>query len=450
MAADTIVARATPAGRGGIAIVRLSGPDAASIGSQLAGATPPPRQAVVRTFQDSAGNAIDGGLLLFFSAPNSFTGEDIIELQCHGSPVVVDMLIDRATELGARLARPGEFSQRAFLNDRLDLAQAEAIADLIDATSEQAARSAQRALQGEFSELITALNEQIIQLRVYIEAALDFPDEEVDLLADKGVSKRLEALQIAIHQLRNSARQGQLLRDGIKAVIAGPANVGKSTLLNALAGQQRAIVTDIAGTTRDLLRETVLIDGLPVEFIDTAGLRKSDDPVEQAGIALAEQAIGDADLLLTIDSGDGSSRALEPLEQLILKTAGDAKRIAITNKIDIHHRRAELVEDGDRTHVYLSAKTGEGLDLLRAEIAKVAGFHPDEEGAFIARRRHLDALSRVDQSVAAGRSSLRDHGAGELLAEELRSAQQALGEITGEVTSDDLLGAIFSSFCIGK
>ncbi|RLA15110.1 MAG: tRNA uridine-5-carboxymethylaminomethyl(34) synthesis GTPase MnmE [Gammaproteobacteria bacterium] len=450
MAADTIVARATPPGRGGVAIVRLSGPATAAITAQIAGAVPPARQSVLRTFRDSADEVIDSGLLLFFAAPNSFTGEDVAEFQCHGSPVVVDMLLSRATRLGARLAEPGEFSQRAFLNDRLDLAQAEAIADLIDATSTQAARAAHRMLQGDISSRIHSLVKELIELRVFIEAALDFPDEEVDFLADKRVIQQLDTLEISIADLLDSAQQGQLLRDGIRAVISGPANVGKSTLLNALVGQQRAIVTDIAGTTRDLLHESLLIDGLPVEIIDTAGLRVSDDPVEQAGIALAEQAIGDADLLLVVSEEGASSASLAPVQDLVHQLPKKLRQISIINKIDIEHHPAKVVRDGENVQVYLSAKTGEGLDLLRAEIAAAAGFRPEEEGLVIARRRHLDALLKASQAASAGRGALRNYGAGELLAEELRNAQQALGEITGEVTSDDLLGKIFSSFCIGK
>lgn len=450
MAVDTIVARATAPGKGGVAVVRLSGPTAAAISAQIVGTLPPPRQAVLRDFRDTTGTSIDSGLVIYFRGPNSFTGEDVIEFQCHGSPVVVDLLISQATLLGARLAAPGEYSQRAFLNDRIDLAQAEAIADLIDASSEQAARSAQRVLQGDFSRRVQAITEQLIALRVYIEAALDFPDDEIDFLADSRVTDQLTALETDIQSLSGLAQQGQLLRDGIKVVISGPANVGKSTLLNALAGQQRAIVTDIAGTTRDLLRETLVINGLPLEIIDTAGLRWSDDPVELAGIALAEQAVEDADLVLVIDAMDDCDDAREPLQTVLKKIAGKVKRIAVTNKIDINNLPARVVRGDDGVHLYLSAKTGEGLDLLRAEIVSAAGFEPEQEGLFIARRRHLDALHSAGHSIGTGRILLQAQGAGELLAEELRSAQRALGEITGEVTNDDLLGAIFSSFCIGK
>lgn len=450
MAVDTIVARATAPGKGGVAVVRLSGPTAAAISAQIVGTLPPPRQAVLRDFRDTTGTSIDSGLVIYFRGPNSFTGEDVIEFQCHGSPVVVDLLISQATLLGARLAAPGEYSQRAFLNDRIDLAQAEAIADLIDASSEQAARSAQRVLQGDFSRRVQAITEQLIALRVYIEAALDFPDDEIDFLADSRVTDQLTALETDIQSLSGLAQQGQLLRDGIKVVISGPANVGKSTLLNALAGQQRAIVTDIAGTTRDLLRETLVINGLPLEIIDTAGLRWSDDPVELAGIALAEQAVEDADLVLVIDAMDDCDDAREPLQTVLKKIAGKVKRIAVTNKIDINNLPARVVRGDDGVHLYLSAKTGEGLDLLRAEIVSAAGFEPEQEGLFIARRRHLDALHSAGHSIGTGRILLQAQGAGELLAEELRSALRALGEITGEVTNDDLLGAIFSSFCIGK
>ncbi len=450
MAAETIVARATAPGKGGVAIVRLSGPQSAEIVEQIAGNLPPPRQASLRTFKAQTGEPIDSGLLLFFPAPNSYTGEDVGELQCHGGPVVVDMLISRAIALGARMAMPGEFSHRAFLNNRLDLAQAEAVADLIDAASEQAVRSAQRVLQGDFSARIEGLINQLTDLRVYVEAALDFPDEEVDFLADSSCHQQLEQLLESVLVLIQSSQQGQLLRDGVKAVISGPANVGKSTLLNALAGGQRAIVTEIAGTTRDLIAETLLIEGLPLHIIDTAGLRQSDDPVELAGIALAEQAVKTADLLLIVGADGVSAQQQEPVDKLIATLPPQIKKIYITNKIDTNNQSAQSHREGDKVTVYISAKTGEGLDLLRTEIVKAAGFSPDTEGLFIARRRHLDALSRCAQALNAGKQALLDTGSGELLAEELRTAQRATGEITGEFTSEDLLGAIFSGFCIGK
>lgn len=450
MAVDTIVARTTPHGRGGVAIVRLSGPQSGKIATVLAGSLPAPRQAELRSFKNADDQVIDSGLLLFFRAPHSFTGEDIAEFHCHGSPVVVDMLLARAMQLGARMALPGEFSQRAFLNERIDLAQAEAIADVIDASSDQAALSAQRVLQGDFSRRLHQLAAQLTELRVYIEAALDFPDEEIDFLADQHLVKRVDDLQQAIDDIAGSAQQGQLLRDGIKAVISGPANVGKSTLLNALAGQQRAIVTDIAGTTRDLLRETLIINGLPMEIIDTAGLRESEDPVEQAGILLAQGAMQSADLLLIIEAIDGDTDQRQPLSRAMETIPRRVKQISVINKIDIAGSPPRVNRENGAVQVQLSAKTGEGLDLLRSEIEKAAGYHPGEEGVFIARRRHLDVLRRVSESVSRGRMALQRLGAGELLAEELRVSQVALGEITGEVTPDDLLGEIFSNFCIGK
>lgn len=450
MAVDTIVARTTPHGRGGVAIVRLSGPQSGKIATVLAGSLPAPRQAELRSFKNADDQVIDSGLLLFFRAPHSFTGEDIAEFHCHGSPVVVDMLLARAMQLGARMALPGEFSQRAFLNERIDLAQAEAIADVIDASSDQAALSAQRVLQGDFSRRLHQLAAQLTELRVYIEAALDFPDEEIDFLADQHLVKRVDDLQQAIDNIAGSAQQGQLLRDGIKAVISGPANVGKSTLLNALAGQQRAIVTDIAGTTRDLLRETLIINGLPMEIIDTAGLRESEDPVEQAGILLAQGAMQSADLLLIIEAIDGDTDQRQPLSRAMETIPRRVKQISVINKIDIAGSPPRVNRENGAVQVQLSAKTGEGLDLLRSEIEKAAGYHPGEEGVFIARRRHLDVLRRVSESVSRGRMALQRLGAGELLAEELRVSQVALGEITGEVTPDDLLGEIFSNFCIGK
>ena len=443
---DTIVARATPPGRGGVAIVRLSGPSAGEIAASIGGDLPAPRHAAFRTFCDNTGRVIDSGLLLYFVAPNSFTGEAVVELQCHGGPLVVDALLSRAVELGARLAEPGEFSQRAFLNNRIDLAQAEAIADLIDAASQQAVRGAQRVLQGDFSTQVRQLTDKLIALRLYIEAALDFPEEEVDFLADESVRQQLETLIVECQVLTQSAHQGQLLRDGIKVVIGGSPNVGKSTLLNALAGQQRALVTDIAGTTRDLVKETVLIDGLPLDIIDTAGLRQTDDPVEQAGIALAEAAIDSADLVLHITT----QSELESEQTGLKGLAPDTPLIQVVNKIDLRSESPRIEQKTDFSTIYLSAKSGEGLSLLKQKIAEIVGYRPAEEGVFIARRRHLDALERTTAAINAGSESLLKYGAGELLAEELRQAQQHLAEITGEFTSDDLLGEIFSSFCIGK
>lgn len=442
--ADTIAAVATPTGRGGVAMIRVSGPGVADIAQAIAGELPAPRRAVYQRFRDARGEVIDDGILLYFPGPASFTGEDVLELQGHGGKVVVDMLLRRCLELGARLARPGEFSERAFLNDRLDLAQAEAIADLIDAGSEQAARSAQRALQGAFSQAVNKLLDRLIELRIYVEAALDFPDEEIDFLADRAVSERLDGIKSALDTIRARASQGALLRDGLSLVIVGQPNAGKSTLLNRLAGFDAAIVTDIPGTTRDVLRERISLDGLPLHVIDTAGLRESNDPVEQEGIRRAWQAVEQADVVLLLL--DGTRGPTDDDRAIIARLPERLPVLRVHNKIDLT-RHATGARDGE---LYLSAKTGEGVDVLIAQLKQLVGYHETAEDVFIARRRHLDALARTEAHVLAGEDHLRTTRAGELLAEELRLAQEALGEITGRFTADDLLGRIFSSFCIGK
>jgi tRNA modification GTPase len=444
---DTICAVATPPGRGGVGIIRASGPAAAHIASSLLGAAPKARHAHYARFRDSGGELLDEGLLLYFPAPASFTGEDVVELHGHGGPVVLDRVLQRVLELGGRLARPGEFSERAFLNGKLDLAQAEAIADLIAAGSEESARAAMRSLQGDFSKTIQELVDALIELRVYVESAIDFPDEEIDFLSDGEIETRLATIEVRLADVFKSAQRGQLLRDGMTVVIAGRPNAGKSSLLNGLAGYDAAIVTEIAGTTRDVLREHIHIDGMPLHVIDTAGLRDSVDPVEQEGIRRAWQAIEQADrILLLADDREG----LGEVERSILdKLPADIGVTVIRNKIDLSGAPAGINESGDAVEVRLSALTGDGLPLLREHLKTSMGFD-GQSGGFLARRRHLDALARAETHLLTGRRQLQIHQAGELLAEDLRRAQAALSEITGEFTSDDLLGEIFSSFCIGK
>ncbi|HSB96744.1 MAG TPA: tRNA uridine-5-carboxymethylaminomethyl(34) synthesis GTPase MnmE [Spongiibacteraceae bacterium] len=451
---DTIAAIATPTGRGGVGIVRISGPLAAPIMVQVLGKTIAPRHAHYGAFYEHGANGpqvLDNGIALFFPGPNSFTGEDVLELQGHGGPVILDCLLREILQLGARLARPGEFSERAFLNDKIDLTQAEAIADLIDSASEQAARSALRSLQGEFSRHIDTLIDNLTALRIYVEAAIDFPEEEIDFLADGKVARDLDNLLEQLDLVLLSTRQGALLREGITVVIAGAPNAGKSSLLNALAGRDSAIVTPIAGTTRDVLREHIQIDGLPLHIIDTAGLRDSPDEIEREGIRRAWREIENADhLLLVVDSqlpiaADISSLwpgdAPVPLENLPLTI--------VRNKCDLSNLQPTRIA-GSPTTITLSAKTGAGLDLLRQHLKESVGFATTSEGNFLARRRHVDALQQAREYLCAGQRQLLDTAAGELLAEDLRLCQRTLGEITGAVSADDLLGKIFSSFCIGK
>jgi len=449
MQKDSIAAIATASGRGGVGIIRVSGALALPIAKAIGGITPKPRQAHYRPFIDSHQQVIDEGVLLYFPAPHSFTGEDVLELQAHGGPVLLDMLLRRCLELGARQARPGEFSERAFLNDKLDLAQAEAIADLIEAGSEQAARNALRSLQGAFSRQIDALCEQLTQLRIYIEAAIDFPEEEIDFLADGQVLSQLQALQQTLNQVLHEASQGVLLREGMTLVIAGKPNAGKSSLLNALAGRDSAIVTDIPGTTRDLLREHIQIDGMPLHVIDTAGLRESRDPVEQIGIKRAIEAINQADLVLLVTD---ASQSQAPTWPALLGEAPEPSRTCIIrNKADITGQPPACTQnENGSTQITLSAKTGSGLELLSEHLKQRMGFSASGEGTFSARRRHLEALRQGALHLEQGRVQLTQNAAPELLAEELRHAGQALGEITGQISSDELLGRIFSSFCIGK
>lgn len=440
---------ATPPGRGGVGIVRVSGPKAQEIAQHVLGRTLEPRRAEYLPFKDADNLIIDQGIALFFANPNSFTGEDVLELQGHGGPVVMDMLLNRVIQLGARLAKPGEFSEQAFLNDKLDLAQAEAIADLIDSASQQAARLALRSLQGVFSDQVHQVVEQCIQLRIYVESAIDFPEEEIDFLSEGNVAAQVEELKEQLQQVIDSAYQGQLLREGMTIVIAGQPNAGKSTLLNSLTGKESAIVTDIAGTTRDVLREQILIDGLPVHVIDTAGLRDSNDQVEQIGIQRAWAEIAKADrLLLVVDAAAGITDA----DQAIIDQLPEPRppMTVIRNKIDLSSQQPLIDSQALHPTIQLSAKHGAGVELLRDHLKSCIGYQSSGEGGFMARRRHLDALNRAMQHICEGEAQLLAAAAGELLAEELRQAQESLNEITGEFSSDDLLGRIFTSFCIGK
>ena len=444
---DTIVAPATPPGTGGVAVVRISGPETERIAELLLGRLPRPRTATVSGFRNSAGAIVDTGLALYFPGPASFTGESVLELQGHGGPLVVSMLVDAVVAHGARHATPGEFSKRAFLNDKLDLVQAEAIADLIASGTSQAARAALRSLAGEFSSAIADLQERLTALRLHVEAAIDFPEEEIDFLTDRQLLDRIDDCGRAFEKMLNEAGIGRVLRDGYQAVIVGRPNAGKSSLLNLLSGQEAAIVTEVAGTTRDILREHIEIDGLAVELVDTAGLRHDPDRVEAEGIRRAKDALKKADAILWIQ--DASLEADESTDELEDELPQDVPLIIVRNKIDLSGEIAGQAESNPGA-VNISATTGEGIEQLRTSIRRLAGYRDLGEGAFTARRRHLDALDRARIHFNTGRKALDESSAGELLAEELRLAQMALGEITGEFSSDDLLGRIFSEFCIGK
>ncbi|MCG4452886.1 MULTISPECIES: tRNA uridine-5-carboxymethylaminomethyl(34) synthesis GTPase MnmE [unclassified Pseudomonas] len=450
---ETIAAVATAQGRGGVGIVRVSGPLAGQLALAICQHQLKPRYAHYGPFFADAEQVLDEGLALYFPGPNSFTGEDVLELQGHGGPVVLDLLLRRCLQLGARQARPGEFSERAFLNDKLDLAQAEAIADLIEASSEQAARNALRSLQGEFSRRVYGLTERLISLRIYVEAAIDFPEEEIDFLADGHVLSLLEGVRTDLAEVLREAGQGALLRDGMTVVIAGRPNAGKSSLLNALAGREAAIVTEIAGTTRDVLREHIHIDGMPLHVVDTAGLRDTQDQVEKIGVERALKAIGEADrILLVVDAT--APEADDPFSlwpEFLAQRPAPGKVTLIRNKADLSGEAIAL-EVGSDGHVTisLSARSSDGLDLLREHLKACMGYEQTAESSFSARRRHLEALRLAATHLDHGHAQLTLAGAGELLAEDLRLAQQSLGEITGAFSSDDLLGRIFSSFCIGK
>ncbi|HHF6614527.1 TPA: tRNA uridine-5-carboxymethylaminomethyl(34) synthesis GTPase MnmE [Haemophilus influenzae] len=450
---ETIVAQATAPGRGGIGILRVSGPLATEVAQAILGKCPKPRMADYLPFKDADGTILDQGIALYFKSPNSFTGEDVLELQGHGGQVVLDLLLKRILQIdGIRLARPGEFSEQAFLNDKLDLAQAEAIADLIDATSEQAARSALKSLQGEFSKKVNELVDSVIYLRTYVEASIDFPDEEIDFLADGKIEANLRGIINQLEDVRAEAKQGSILREGMKVVIAGRPNAGKSSLLNALAGREAAIVTDIAGTTRDVLREHIHIDGMPLHIIDTAGLRDATDEVERIGISRAWTEIEQADrIILMLDSSDPESVNLSKVRsEFLAKLPSTLPVTIVRNKIDLNGEQASESEQGGYQIISLSAQTHDGVKLLREHLKQAMGFQTGIEGGFLARRRHLDALEKAAEHLQIGLVQLTEFHAGELLAEELRLVQSYLSEITGQFTSDDLLGNIFSSFCIGK
>jgi len=443
---DTIVAVATPPGHGGVSILRLSGHDVPEFAQNFLGNVPQPRYATLAEFLDAEGRVIDHGIAVYFPEPKSYTGEHILELQAHGSPIVIQMLIQRCLKSGMRLAKPGEFSERAFLNGQLDLAQAESVADLIQSSTEAAARSAFKSLEGEFSQKVYRLVEQVTELRIFIEAAIDFPDEEIDFLADGEVFCRLQQLSEMFDNLKQSIKLGQLLKEGLKVVLTGLPNAGKSSLFNRLSNENRAIVSHIPGTTRDALKQTIQIDGLPVEIVDTAGIRESVDEIEAEGVRKALESQARADLILLII--DDSQTEQEIINDLLRELPSGIPTIVVHNKIDINSSRRILGTSKNR--IYLSALTGDGFDNLLLEIKRIAGYRQDEDSLFIARGRHLDAIRRAEDHLVKGIAQLQVYRAGELLAEELTSCQRAMGEITGEVTSNDLLDQIFGSFCIGK
>lgn len=465
LSSETIVAIATPAGRGGVGIVRLSGANLAWFAEKIIGFIPKPRSAVLSNFKDLEGNVIDQGICLYFPKPHSFTGEDVLELQGHGGPVVLDTLLHSIIQMGARLALPGEFSKRAFLNNKIDLIQAESIADLIDAGSKQAAKSALKSLQGEFSNHVQKLLRELIELRMFIEAAIDFPEEEIDFMSENKVSEQLAQLITTINNLKHSATQGVLLQEGMTIVLVGQPNVGKSSLLNCLSGRDTAIVTEVAGTTRDLLREYIHIDGLPLHIIDTAGLRKSEDKIEKEGIRRTHQAILQADIiLLLIDATQSNQTKMDVLRELNIDVPSTAQVLLVRNKIDLLENLPSSQQNLETTLplnennlaektgdvISISAKYNLGINVLKNFLKQKMGYEQTTDGIFTARRRHLIAIEKTHQHLLLAKEQLDNHFASELVAEELVQAQQALAEITGEFTADDLLTHIFSSFCIGK
>ena len=445
---DTIAAVSTPPGRGGIGIVRVSGPRSGEVARVVVGRVPAPRVATSARFRAGDGEILDSGIALWFPSPHSYTGEDTLELQGHGGPVVLDRVAARVFELGPRPARPGEFTERAFLNGKLDLAQAEAVADLIDAATHEAARLARRSLDGALSERVNAAVAGLVEIRTFVEGVLDFPDEEVPDLPEDLLSERLDAVRGAVASARGAAARGNLLREGFGVVIVGRPNVGKSSLLNRLVGRERAIVTEVPGTTRDTLHEPVQVDGLPLRVVDTAGLHRTDDPVERIGIERTWAAVSEADAVLAVVD---DRRGLEDAEREILDRIPERlPRVLVHNKIDLSGAPAGEAESGAGYRIRLSAKTGVGIDRLRGRLKALAGYEPRAEGIFMARRRHLSALDDALASIDAARLRGEEGTGMELVAEELRLAQRALGEITGEFTTDDLLGRIFATFCIGK
>jgi tRNA modification GTPase len=442
---DTIAAVATAQGRAGIGVVRVSGKNLQSFAVGLIGKALPPRVATRASFRDAAGEPIDDGIGLFFPAPRSYTGEDVLELQGHGGPVVLQMLLRRCRELGARLAEPGEFTRRAFLNDKIDLAQAESVADVIEAATEAAARCALRSLRGEFSAAIGNLATQLVDLRALVEATLDFPEEEIDALDRKEVADRLKRLNREVALALERSRRGSVLRSGLQVVLAGQPNVGKSSLLNRLAGEELAIVTEIPGTTRDALRQTIQIGGVPMNIVDTAGLRETADKVEAIGVARAWEAVGKADiLLLVVDARSGIASADRAIPD---RAPESLRRVTVFNKTDLAGMPPQAEKTADGWQIHLSAKTGEGIDLLRRALLALAGWQSADEDVFMARERHLTALQRTAEALERAAAELTHS---ELLAEELRLAQRELSTITGEFTADELLGEIFARFCVGK
>lgn len=442
---DTIAAIATASGAGGIGVVRVSGSLCQHIASHILTACPAPRHAAYLDFFDANKTLIDKGIAIFYANPYSYTGEDVLELQAHGGTALMQILLARCVALGARQALPGEFTHRAYLNDKLDLAQAEAVADVISAATTEAAKSAVRSLSGEFSSRINALLFKLTELRMFVEACLDFPEEEIDFITQGRVAEKLSLVHDELHAVFSQAKQGSLLRDGIRVVLIGQPNVGKSSLMNQLAGEEIAIVTPIAGTTRDTIKNAIQINGVPLHIIDTAGLRETDDEVEKFGIARTWASLESANIaLLLVDAthgiGEAEKSILDRLPQEIAK-------IWIHNKIDLSQDTPKINRIDQATHIYLSAKHGQGLDILKNHLLELAGYQPNNEGTFMARARHLEALENVAQHLALAQVQMQS---AELVAEELRLAQEALSSITGEFTPDDLLGEIFSKFCIGK
>jgi tRNA modification GTPase len=442
---DTIAAIATASGAGGIGVVRVSGPLCQTIAANILGHCPAPRHAAYLAFKQENGELIDRGIAIYFVGPHSYTGEDVLELQAHGGTALMQILLTRCIQLGARQAEPGEFTRRAYLNDKIDLAQAEAVADVINASTFEAAQSAMRSLSGEFSSSIQRLLQQLIELRMYVEACLDFPEEEIDFITQGQVGQKIQHNLETLHNVFNKAKQGAILREGIHIVLVGQPNVGKSSLMNALAGEEVAIVTPIAGTTRDVIRSAIQINGVPLHIVDTAGLRETEDEVEKIGIARTYRATETADIaLLLIDATHGIG---DEEKSILGRLPQEIRKIWVHNKIDTMNETAKMSEINGEAHIYLSAKTGEGLALLKLHLLSIVGYQQNSEGVFMARARHLEALAKVSHYLETAYSQL---SSAELVAEELRMAQEQLSAITGEFTPDDLLGEIFSKFCIGK
>jgi len=442
---DTIAAIATASGAGGIGVVRVSGELSQSIANQILKQCPAPRHAAYLPFYDANQQLIDRGIAIFYQNPHSYTGEDVLELQAHGGIALMQLLLARCIELGARLAEPGEFTRRAYLNDKIDLAQAEAVADVINASTTEAARSAVRSLSGEFSNSINLVLAKLINLRMYVEACLDFPEEEIDFITQGKVSEKLAQIATELKTVFLKARQGSLLREGMHIVLVGQPNVGKSSLMNQLSGEEVAIVTPVAGTTRDSIKNLIQINGLPLHIIDTAGLRETNDEVEKIGIARTYQALENAQVaLLLVDAAHGIS---DNEKSILTRLPQEISKIWVHNKIDATKETAKLVENAGEIHIYLSAKTGDGVVLLKQHLLNIAGYQQNAEGVFMARDRHLRAMGQVEEHLQLAQKNMHQ---AELVAEELRLAQEALSSITGEFTPDDLLGEIFSKFCIGK